>query len=188
MRLLLLLTLGVFLHAQPPADFDQRKAQARAAIEAGKAQTALDLASPLVVKAPDDYELGLTLAKAYRLLGKLAEAEKQTQWLLDLRPEFLGGLWEAALLREAFQDLVGATDLLSQVYRATPASKRSTRIAVLEDLARVFRKQQLAADAALIKTEILRLKELEKQDAPSATFLYRNSTGGSRPLSDAENL
>ena len=162
----LLLLLGAQLGAQEPGDFNARKAQARTALDQGQPAQALKLAQPLAKQAPDDYELNYTVAKALRLLGRLPEAEKQTQWLLDLRPELPGGRWEAALLREQFADLSGAADLLSQVYRATPATRPDLRIPLLQDLVRVFTKLNLPADAAQLKEE---LQKLQKANPSHAT-------------------
>lgn len=158
--------LGASLGAQEPGDFNTRKARARAAIDRGQPGVALKIAQPLAKHAPDDYELGYTVAKALRLLGRLPEAEKQTQWLLDLRPENPGGQWEAALLREQFADLPGAADLLSQVYRAIAATRPELRIPLLEDLVRVFTKLNLPADAAQLKQE---LQKLQKANPSHAT-------------------
>ncbi len=166
--LTLLLLLGASLGAQEPGDFNARKAQARAALDQGQPAQALQLAQPLAKRAPDDYELGYTVAKALRLLGRLPEAETQTQWLLDLRPELPGGRWEAALLREHYADLTGAADLLSQVYRATPATRVEVRIPLLQDLVRVFTKLQLPADAAQLQQELQKLQKANPSHATPA--------------------
>jgi tetratricopeptide (TPR) repeat protein len=148
---LLLLLLGA-------APVDSAREQARLALSSGKPAVALAIVAPLAMRVPDDVELQFLYARALRLTGNFAEAEKATQWLLDLRPDYLGGLHEAALLREQFGDLFGATDLLSTVYRATPTSKPGDRAAILEDLARIFDKQQQPAQATQMRTEATRLK------------------------------
>lgn len=164
-----LLTLVAFLSAslcaQEVVQYDALKLKARAVLNAGQPAAALELAAPLLKKAPDDYDLQYTVAKAHRLLGHLVEAEKATQWLLDLRPEFLGGLHEAALLRECFNDLPGALDLLNSVFRATPVSKYNERAELLSDIARIFDKQDLKQDSAQLRKEIIRLKGLESSNA-----------------------
>jgi len=162
MRTLILVSLlGANLCAQEASNYDALKLQARAAIAAGKFDQALKIAEPMAKKTPDDIELWYTVAQAHRLLGNLVEAEKVTQWMLDLRPEFIGGLWEAALLREQFKDLSGAADLLNDVFRRTAVTKYSERAAILNDIARVFDKQNMKTEATQLRKEIERLKGLE---------------------------
>lgn len=156
--------LGALGRAQSADEYDATKAKAREALAKGEYEMALKLVEPLSRKAPDDYELGLTLARAYRLNGKLEQAERATQWLLDLRPEMMGGIWEAALLREAFGDLNGAVELLNTVYRATAGTRYGERAKVLADLARIFERQEKKDDAGQLRREIERLKELEKKN------------------------
>jgi tetratricopeptide (TPR) repeat protein len=161
--------LGAALCAQEALQYDARKIEARQAVAAGKYELALQIAEPIAKKAPDDIEVWYTIAQAQRLLGKLEAAEKATQWMLDLRPEFIGGLWEAGLLREQFKDLPGAVDLLNTVYRATPTSKNTERAAILKDIARIFDKQELKAEAAQLRKEIERLKGLEIANEKATT-------------------
>jgi len=153
--------LGATLRAQGGDSFEAIKASARRQLEAGKPLEALKIATGISKRAPDDYELQYTVAKVYRLSGQLEAAEKATQWLLDLRPENLGGLQEAALLREQFGDLTGAVDLLNMVFRATPASKYKGRAELLLDIARIFDKQKMTKEAAQLRQEVERLKGLE---------------------------
>jgi tetratricopeptide (TPR) repeat protein len=140
------------------AQWEKDLAAARDFLAKGHFAAAARKLEPLARHAPDDLDVHYLLARAYRLQGQLANAEKTTQWMLDLRPEFAGALWEAALLREQFQDLAGAVDLLNVVYHRTPASSTETRIAILEDLARLFDKQNNPKDAGLLRQELARLK------------------------------
>jgi predicted Zn-dependent protease len=150
-----------------PAEFAAEFQEAKALLESGKWAAAEKKLVPLAKKAPDDIEVQYALAQAYRLQGQLEKAEKTTQWLLDLRPDFAGGLWEAALLREQFQDLSGAVDLLNAVYHRTHASNPKQRAAVLEDLARIFDKQENKKDAEIVRKEILRLKGSIRENTDS---------------------
>jgi tetratricopeptide (TPR) repeat protein len=161
--------LGATLCAQEGGGYDADKALARKHLEAGKPLEALKLAGAISKRAPDDYELQYTIAKAYRLSGQLEAAEKTTQWLLDLRPENLGGLHEAGLLREQFGDLVGAVDLLNTVFRATPVSKHKERAELLRDIARIFEKQKMPKEAAELRQEAERLKGLEIANEKATT-------------------
>ncbi len=166
MKLAILVSiLGASLCAQEAVQYDALKVQARNYITQGKPELALKIAEPLVKKAPDDIDIWYTVAQANRLLGKIEAAEKATQWMLDLRPENLNGQHEAALLREIFGDLPGALDLLNVVFRATAVSKYPERAAILNDIARIFEKQNLKTDAAQLRKEIERLKGLEIANA-----------------------
>jgi tetratricopeptide (TPR) repeat protein len=167
---LLVSILGASLCAQEAVQYDALKVQARNYIAQGKPELALKIAEPLVKKAPDDIDIWYTVAQANRLLGKIDAAEKATQWMLDLRPENLNGQHEAALLREIFNDLPGALDLLNVVFRATPVSKYSERAAILNDIARIFEKQNLKTDAAQLRKEIERLKGLEIANAKATAI------------------
>ena len=153
--------------------YDAVKIQANNALRDGKPALAIELAEPLSKSAPDDIDVWYTLAQAYRQSGKLDIAEKTTQWMLDLRPEFIGGLWETGLLREQFKDLPGAVDMLNDVYRRIPASKFEDRSRILTDIARIFDKQELKSDAALLRKEIERLKETAKSNAKASAVYYR---------------
>ena len=157
--------LGANLCAQDAQGYDTLKIKANLELRAGKLEAALKIAEPLSKRAPDDIDVWYTLAQTYRRLGKIEEAEKATQWMLDLRPEYLGGLHEAGLLREVFNDLPGALDLLNTVFRATPVTQYTDRAATLGDIARIFDKQNLKTDAAQLRKEVERLKGLEIANA-----------------------
>jgi len=146
-------------------DYDEAKTDAAKAIRQGKPAEAQRIAEPLAKSVPDDYDVWYTLAQAYRLQGKFDQAEKATQWMLDLRPDNLGGRWEAGLLREEFKDLTGSLDLLNGVYRQIPATKLRERARILTDIARVLDKRGLKSDSAMVRREITRLKEAERADA-----------------------
>lgn len=154
--------------ADTGAIFERRKLEAMEVLAKGDAAKAVRLAEPLSKQSPDDLEVRYTLAKAYRLTGKFDAAEKMTQWMLDMRPEYVGGMWEAALLREQFQDYTGAVDLLNEVYHRTPKSKVDERVAILEDLARLFDKQENKKDAAQLRSEVARLKGTISNEKASA--------------------
>jgi tetratricopeptide (TPR) repeat protein len=133
----------------------------------GKFAEAVKKIEPVAKVSRDYIETQYILAQAYRLNGQWDEAEKTTQWMLDLRPEFTGGLWEAALIREHIKDLSGAVDLLNMVYHRTASTNYSVRIAVLEDLARIFDKQENKKDAESIRKEVARLKGMQRETGTS---------------------
>lgn len=143
-------------------------ALAKHLLEEGKFAEAVKKLEPAAKASRDYIETQYVLAQAYRLNGQWEDAEKTTQWMLDLRPEFVGGLWEAALIREHLKDFSGAVDLLNMVYHRTPATNVIARIAVLEDLARIFDKQENKKDAGLLRKEIARLKGTNHETATSS--------------------
>lgn len=170
MRIIMLVSfLGATLCAQEAARYDSLKVKAKATLEAGKPSEALAMSVEMAKKSADDYDLQYIVAKAYRLLGQLPQAEKATQWLLDLRPDNLGGLHEAGLLRECFNDLDGAVDLLNRVFRATPVSKHKERAELLTDIARVFDKQGNKQGSGQLRAEVERLKGLEIANEKATT-------------------
>lgn len=155
---------GVPLRGQSLPETDR----AKKLISESKFAEAVKLLEPVAKTSRDYIETQYVLAQAYRLNGQWDLAEKTTQWMLDLRPEFVGGLWEAALIREHLKDWSGAVDLLNMVYHRTPATNSQTRIQVLGDLARIFDKQQNTKDAALLRQEIVRLKGNSHETPASA--------------------
>jgi tetratricopeptide (TPR) repeat protein len=71
---------------------------------------ALEAASALNRRAPDDLVTYALLVDAHVELGNYTEAEKAGQWLLDLRPGNVAGLTRGAYLREIFGDVEGALE------------------------------------------------------------------------------
>lgn len=138
---------------------------AKKLIAEGKFAEAVKKIEPAAKASRDYIETQYVLAQAYRLNGQWDEAEKTTQWMLDLRPEFVGGLWEAALIREHLKDFSGAVDLMNMVYHRTPSTNVSVKIDVLSDLTRIFDKQGNKKDAVLLRKEIARLKGIQSETA-----------------------
>lgn len=165
--------LGATLRAQKDDSFQAIKASARRQLEAEKPLEALKIARGISKRAPDDYKLQDTVTKAYRWSGQLEAAEKASQWLLDLLPENLGGLQEAALLREQFGDLTRAVDLLNTVFRATPVSKYKESAELLLDIARIFDMQKMTKEAAQLRQEVERLKGLEITNRKATAAAHR---------------
>ncbi|MDX2267782.1 MAG: tetratricopeptide repeat protein [Bryobacter sp.] len=159
MRTILLVLVASATSLFSQTDFAASKLAAQKALAQGEWKQARALLEPLAQQMPDEIEINYWLAQSYRKSGDLAKAEKTTQWLLDLRPDYPGGLWEAALLREEFGDLAGSVDLLNMVYHRTPQTDSKLRLQILEDLARVFAKQKNTKNEAIIRQEIARLKD-----------------------------
>jgi len=114
---------------------------------------ALEQATALNRRVPDDLLTYAMLIDAHVELGNYNDAEEAAQWMLDLRPGNVPGLTRAAYLREVFGDLEGAIDLMSQAYHATPAGEREDRAWILTQIAHleISRGRLEAADALLAR-------------------------------------
>jgi tetratricopeptide (TPR) repeat protein len=116
---------------------------------------ALEAATVLNKRAPDDITVYGYLADANAELGNYDDAVKAAQWMLNLRPGNIAGLTRAAYLRELHGDLSGAMDLMHMAYEATPfqeAEDRAwllTQIAHLELLSGNLSQAELYANGAL---------------------------------------
>lgn len=169
MRTLIVALLPFALLVAAGDSYDQTKQLAREHLAGGRLAKVIEILEPLSKKVPDDIDLFYVLAQAYRKSGNIAKAEVATQWMLDLRPEYLGGLYEAGLLREEFKDYRGAVDMLNDVYHRTPATKTKERRDILGDIARIFDKQEMTKEAASLRKEIEKLNLRIENDKASAT-------------------
>jgi tetratricopeptide (TPR) repeat protein len=95
---------------------------------------ALELATVLNKRMPDDVLVYGLLTDAYVELGRYPEAEAACQWMLDLRPGNVPALTRAAYLRELFGDIEGAMQLMTQAYDRTPPSEAEDRAWLLTQL------------------------------------------------------
>ncbi len=125
--------------------FEGLKAKAFADLLEGKYPEAQVQARRLNRRAPDDVEVYGYLVEAGRALGDQADAEKQANWMLRLRPQHRETLREAALLREDFGDKEGAIQMWNEMFRHTHASDNYERAWILLQLARVVADPQQAA-------------------------------------------
>lgn len=112
---------------------------------------ALELATALNRKVPDDVLVYGLLADAHAELGQYEQAEEAAQWMLDLRPGNIPGLTRAAYLRELFGDIEGALDLMGAAYERTPFGEVEDRAWILTHIAHLHLAigQVGEADAAL---------------------------------------
>jgi tetratricopeptide (TPR) repeat protein len=107
------------LVAQPPSFFDSEKAEIRTRLAAKDYRGALERARKLNQLWPDDVVTYELLVDAYLGLGRLKDAEKSAQWMLDLRigkasPQ---GWLRIARIREAYGDVADAIDALQEGIR-----------------------------------------------------------------------
>ena len=120
---------------------------------------ALTLAAQAQRAMPDDLEIYSILVRAHLALGQIAEAEKQAQWMLDLRTEHPLSLQRAADVREAIGQFDGAIALLNDAYGRvrTPQEKA----AILTQAARLQRKAGREASAQRLIEEARKLAPQE---------------------------
>jgi tetratricopeptide (TPR) repeat protein len=97
--------------------------------------SALEHATVLNKRIPDDVMTYAFLADANVELGNYKEAEEATQWMLDLRPGNVPALTRAAYLRELFGDVDGAIDFMQAAYQRTPYAESEDRAWTLTQLA-----------------------------------------------------
>lgn len=95
---------------------------------------ALDLATALNKRAPDDLLVYGFLTDANVELGRYAEAEEACQWMLDLRPGNIPAFTRAAYLRELFGDVDGALELMAAAYQRTPPLEVEDRAWILSQI------------------------------------------------------
>jgi len=114
--------LGTSLQ-KSPGNLEGEKARIMIMLGRHQYAQARESASALNKKTPDDVLVYGLLADADIELGNYSEAEKSTQWMLDLRPGNVPGLLRAAKLRRIFGDNEGSLDLYSQAYQQIPPTQ-----------------------------------------------------------------
>jgi tetratricopeptide (TPR) repeat protein len=96
---------------------------------------ALEHATALNKRIPDDVMTYAFLTDANVELGNYKDAERAAQWMLDLRPGNVPALTRAAYLRELFGDTEGAIDFMQDAYQRTPYAETEDRAWTLTQLA-----------------------------------------------------
>ena len=96
--------------------------------------SALEAATVLNKKVPDDILVYGFLADANAELGNYPDAEKAAQWMLNLRPGNLPGMTRAAYLRELYGDIDGAYELMDMAYQSTVPTETEDRAWVLSQM------------------------------------------------------
>lgn len=121
-----------------PGDFAASRIRVWAMIGQHRFDEALELATELRDRLPDDPMVYGLLADANVELGDYAEAEEAVQWMLDLRPGNVPALTRAAHLRELFGDAEGAIELFAMAYQQVPTSESEERAWILAQLAHLY--------------------------------------------------
>lgn len=120
--------------ALAPDNFEALKVRTWALLGQHRFAAALDLATALNKKVPDDLMVYGMLTDAYIELGKYDDAEKSAQWMLDLRPGNIPALTRAAYLRELFGDVEGAIELMQSAVDRMPFQETEDRAWVLTQI------------------------------------------------------
>jgi tetratricopeptide (TPR) repeat protein len=116
---------------------------------------ALETATKLNKKAPDDVIVYGYLVDANAELGNYKEAVEAAQWMLDLRAGNIPGLTRAGYLRELHGNLPGALEVMQMAYDATPFAETEDRAWLLTQMAHLnllagdLSKAEMYANAAL---------------------------------------
>ena len=118
-----------------PGNFAAQRIQAWALLGRHRFSEALEVATALQKRFPDDLMVYGLVGDAQVELGNYVEAEEAVQWMLDLRPGNVPGLTRAAYLRELFGDTEGAIDLFAMAYQQIPGPETEDRAWILTQLA-----------------------------------------------------
>lgn len=135
-------TLGRALSADPD-NFEALKARVFILLSRHESAQALELATKINKRVPDDLTVRGYLVDANMDLGNYDDAVRETQWMLNLRSGSAAALSRGAGLRELHGDFAGALQWLHMAYDSTPGAETADR-AVL--LARISRLQLLAGN------------------------------------------
>ncbi|HMH05065.1 MAG TPA: tetratricopeptide repeat protein [Terriglobales bacterium] len=118
-----------------PDNFDGQRIRVWLLLGKHEFAAALEAARKLNQKMPDDVMLYGFLTDANVELGNYQDAEKATQWMLDLRAGNMPGLTRAAYLRELFGDIDGSLELMHMAYQSTPPSEVEDGAWILSQMA-----------------------------------------------------
>src|SRR3954453_3987364 len=110
-----------------PGNYEARKLVVVVLLGRQNYSRALPLAKAINRSVPDDIAGWGLLVDANIALGNYSEAERDAQWILDLRPGNPLGFEKAAALRELFGDIPGAVEFLDEANRRTSANDTDQR-------------------------------------------------------------
>lgn len=140
-----------------PDNYDAKKLKVAVLLGLNEPAEALEMATILNKKVPDDLVGWSLLVDANAALGKYDQAEKAAQWVLDLRPGSALGFEKAAQLRVLFGDTEGALQFLDEANRRTSQNDADQKAWLLIQKARLILSTGNPKVAADVLTEALRL-------------------------------
>ncbi len=120
-----------------PGNYDARKLQVAVLLGKQQLANALTVAKDLNHKVPDDLAGWGLLVDVNVALGNYAEAERDAQWILDLRAGNSLGFAKAAILRHLFGDPEGAFEFFEESRRRTSPGDRDELAWLLTQEARM---------------------------------------------------
>ena len=118
-----------------PANFDGERIHVWLLLGKHEFAAALQEATKLNKRMPDDVMVYGFLTDANVELGNYKDAEAACQRMLDLRTGNLPGVTRAAYLRELFGDIEGALDLMNMAFQSTPPTQVEDAAWILTQMA-----------------------------------------------------
>ncbi|MGB6690709.1 MAG: tetratricopeptide repeat protein [Terracidiphilus sp.] len=120
-----------------PDDFQLQKTRIALLLSRHEFVQARDRATVLHRQKPDDVMTYGYLAEANIALGDYPEAEKNAQWMMNLRPNNTPALLVGAKLRMLFGDAQGAIQFLNRAYSQTSPSELEEQAWLLNRIASI---------------------------------------------------
>ncbi len=130
-----------------PNNFETEKIRVSILLGEHEYPAALEGATALNKRVPDDVMVYGLLTDANVELGNYADAEDSAQWMLNLRRGNRPALMRAAHLRELFGDAEGAYEMIDLSFQSTPPNETEERASILTQMGH-FRLASGNADAA----------------------------------------
>ena len=118
-----------------PGNYDGARIQVWLLLGKHEFAAALEAATKLNKRVPDDIMVYGFLTDSNVELGNYSAAENAAQWMLNLRASNLPGLTRAAYLRELFGDPEGAVELMKMALDSTPPSEAEDRAWITTQIA-----------------------------------------------------
>jgi tetratricopeptide (TPR) repeat protein len=118
-----------------PDNFEARKVEAWLLLGNHEFAKALEVATQLNRRTPDDVTVYGYLVDANAELGNYDAAVGAAQWMLNLRPGNVAGLTRAGYLRELHGDFAGAVEVMQMAYDSTPYQEFEDRAWLLTQIA-----------------------------------------------------
>ncbi len=147
-------SLGRALEIEP-ANFAALKVQVWLLLGRHEFAKALEKATELNKRVPDDVLVYGYLCDANAELGNYADAEKAAQWMLNLRPGNIPALTRTAYLRELFGDLDGAIEAMNMALQGTSPTETEDRAWILTQIGHLRLMQGRTADAEHVLMQAL---------------------------------